>query len=190
MRWLLRNGKADRFAPASTLVGTRPGKWWQATDRAMKALGDQHSLQTLKHWVLPARCTVQPYWMPRTVITPCHFVERRALCARVRLLEARVPQSRVITGNLMMPGLLRLNCYGFSGMSRRYSVKSQSIVTERLLASAYDGGVCQHMSDAAGTMWLDVAKRDWSDTCCRLATYLVTRCPHYTKAANYWCFAT
>ncbi len=39
-------------------------------------------------------------------------------------------------------------------------------------------------------MWLDVAKRDWSDDMLQAATYLVTRCPHYTKAAKLLVLAT
>lgn len=40
-----------------------PEQWWQATDRAMKALAISILCRTLKHWVLPARCMEQPYWM-------------------------------------------------------------------------------------------------------------------------------
>ncbi|VFS61701.1 Xylulose kinase [Kluyvera cryocrescens] len=40
-----------------------PEQWWQATDRAMKGLGQQHSLQGCgKRWGLPGRCTVQLCW--------------------------------------------------------------------------------------------------------------------------------
>jgi activator of 2-hydroxyglutaryl-CoA dehydratase len=38
--------RKHRLASASAVVGTRPEQWWQATDRAMKALGEQHSCAT------------------------------------------------------------------------------------------------------------------------------------------------
>ena len=59
-----------------------PEQWWQATDRAMKALGDQHSLQDVK----ADRCTVQPYWMPSNGYYALPFcgttgaVRKSALC--------------------------------------------------------------------------------------------------------------
>ncbi len=40
-----------------------PEQWWQATDRAMKALGDQHSLQDVKALGIAARGMEQPYGM-------------------------------------------------------------------------------------------------------------------------------
>ncbi|STL19955.1 xylulose kinase [Escherichia coli] len=80
------------------------------------------------------------------------------------LLEARVPQSRVITGNLMMPGFTAPKLLWVQRHEPEdIPSNRQSIITERLLASAYDGEFASDMSDAAGTMWLDVAKRDWSD---------------------------
>lgn len=63
-----------------------PEQWWQATDRAMKALGDQHSLQDVKALGIAARCTVQPYWMPSNGYYALPFcgttgaVRKSALC--------------------------------------------------------------------------------------------------------------
>ncbi len=109
----------------------------------MKALGDQHSLQDVKALGIAARCTVQPYWMPSNGYYALPFVERRALCARVHFAGSASSASRVITGNLMMPGFTAPKLLWFSGMSRRYSVKSTKYYYRKLLASAYDGGVCQ-----------------------------------------------
>ncbi|MGC6745812.1 FGGY family carbohydrate kinase [Escherichia coli] len=64
-----------------------PEQWWQATDRAMKALGDQHSLQDVKSigYCRPdARSNLAG--CSATGVTPCHFigttgaVRKSALC--------------------------------------------------------------------------------------------------------------
>lgn len=63
-----------------------PEQWWQATDRAMKIRAISILCRTLKHWVLPARCTVQPYWMPSNGYYALPFcgttgaVRKSALC--------------------------------------------------------------------------------------------------------------
>lgn len=46
------------------------------------------------------------------------------------------------------------------------------------------GEFASDMSDAAGTMWLDVAKRDWSDVMLQACDLSRDRCPHYMKAAK------
>ncbi len=48
-------------------------------------------------------------------------------------------------------------------MSRRFSVRWRRSYCKRLSAFSHDGDFASDMSDAAGTMWLDVAKRDWSE---------------------------
>lgn len=39
-----------------------PEQWWLATDRAIKALGEQHSLRDVKPSALPGKCTARRYW--------------------------------------------------------------------------------------------------------------------------------
>ncbi|HDE3076221.1 TPA: xylulokinase, partial [Escherichia coli] len=80
------------------------------------------------------------------------------------LLEARVPQSRVITGNLMMPGFTAPKLLWV----QRHEPEIFRQIDKVLLPKDYlrlrmTGEFASDMSDAAGTMWLDVAKRDWSD---------------------------
>lgn len=40
-----------------------PEQWWQVTDRAMRTWVSSILCETLKHWVLPGKCTVQLYLM-------------------------------------------------------------------------------------------------------------------------------
>jgi xylulokinase len=80
------------------------------------------------------------------------------------LLEARVPNSRDITGNLMMPGFTAPKLLWV----QRHEPEIFSQVAKVLLPKDYlrlrmTGDFASDMSDAAGTLWLDVAKRDWSD---------------------------
>ena len=77
-----------------------PEQWWQATDRAMKALGDQQSLQYVKAWSNLTGCST-------TGIAPCHFVERRALCARVHFAGS---ESSAITSDYRQPDDARIYC--------------------------------------------------------------------------------
>ncbi|GHD55219.1 xylulokinase [Jeongeupia chitinilytica] len=79
-------------------------------------------------------------------------------------LEALVPQSRQITGNLAMPGftapkLLWLQKYEPAIRARVDKV----LLPKDYIAFRLTGEFVSEMSDAAGTLWLDVAGRDWSD---------------------------
>ena len=101
-----------------------PEQWWQATDRAMKALGEQHSLRDVKALGIAGQ----------------------------------------ITGNLMMPGFTAPKLLWV----QRHEPEIFRQVAKVLLPKDYlrfrmTGDFASDMSDAAGTMWLDVAKRDWSE---------------------------
>ena len=78
-------------------------------------------------------------------------------------LEARVPASRDITGNLAMPGFTAPKLLWVA----RNEPEAFSRVAKVLLPKDYvrlrmTGEHVSEMSDAAGTLWLDVAARDWS----------------------------
>lgn len=75
-----------------------------------------------------------------------------------------MPQSRAITGNLMMPGFTAPKLLWV----QRHEPAVFRQVAKVLLPKDYlrlrmTGEFASDMSDAAGTMWLDVEKRDWSD---------------------------
>lgn len=79
-------------------------------------------------------------------------------------LEALVPTSRTITGNLMMPGftapkLLWLATHEPAVFSRIAKV----LLPKDYLRWRLSGDYASDLSDSAGTMWLDVARRDWND---------------------------
>jgi xylulokinase len=79
-------------------------------------------------------------------------------------LERREPSSRAITGNIMMPG--------FTAPKLLWVARHEPDIFRRtacvLLPKDYvrlclTGEKVSEMSDAAGTGWLDVARREWSD---------------------------
>jgi len=80
------------------------------------------------------------------------------------VLERKVPRSREITGNMMMPG--------FTAPKLLWVARHEPKIFERVrhvllpkdwLRWRLTGEFATDMSDAAGTLWLDVAGRDWSD---------------------------
>lgn len=79
-------------------------------------------------------------------------------------LEALVPASRAITGNLMMPGFTAPKLLWLA----RHEPAVFSRIAKVLLPKDYlrwrlSGDYASDLSDSAGTMWLDVGKRDWND---------------------------
>lgn len=80
-------------------------------------------------------------------------------------LEAAVPQSRAITGNLAMPGFTAPKLAWVRGHEPEVFAAVRTVLLPKdYVRLALTGDRASDMSDSAGTLWLDVAKRDWSDT--------------------------
>jgi xylulokinase len=79
------------------------------------------------------------------------------------LLESKVPRSRQITGNMMMPGLTAPKLLWVARHEPKiFEQVRQVLLPKDWLRWRMTGEFATDMSDAAGTLWLDVAKRDWS----------------------------
>ena len=142
-----------------------PEQWWQATDRAMKGLGQQHSLQGVKALGIAGQMHGATLLdKQQRVLRPAILWNDGRCAQECELLEAQVKTSRQITGNLMMPGFTAPKLLWV----QRHEPEIFRQVGKVLLPKDYlrlrmTGDFASDMSDAAGTMWMDVAKRDWSD---------------------------
>ena len=141
-----------------------PRHWWQATVRAVQAVpqgvraairavglsGQMHGATLLDAHDRPLRPAI--LWNDGRSAEECVELERRE------------PAARSITGNIMMPG--------FTAPKLLWVARHEPDVFRRtahvLLPKDYvrlclTGEHVSDMSDAAGTGWLDVGRREWSD---------------------------
>lgn len=152
-----------------------PDQWWSATDRAVKALGQQHSLREVKALGIAGQMHGATLLdEQQKVLRPAILWNDGRCGEECVMLENQVPQSRAITGNLMMPGFTAPKLLWV----QRHEPEIFNLIDKVLLPKDYlrlrmTGDFASDMSDAAGTMWLDVAKRDWSDV--MLAACKLTR---------------
>ena len=142
-----------------------PEQWWQATDRAIKGLSQLHSLQGVKSLGIAGQMHGATLLdKHQRVLRPAILWNDGRCAEECELLEAKVKTSRQITGNLMMPGFTAPKLLWV----QRHEPAIFSQIDKVLLPKDYlrlrmTGDFASDMSDAAGTMWMDVAKRDWSD---------------------------
>ncbi|QMR45616.1 xylulokinase [Citrobacter freundii] len=142
-----------------------PEQWWLATDRAVKALAQQHSLSEVKALGIAGQMHGATLLDEQQKVLRPAILWNDGRCAQeCEILENQVPESRGITGNLMMPGFTAPKLLWV----QRHEPDIFRQVDKVLLPKDYlrlrmTGEFASDMSDAAGTMWLDVAKRDWSD---------------------------
>jgi len=99
-----------------------------------------------------------------SVLRPCMLWNDGRAGAECAELEAALPELRRITGNIAMPGFTAPKL----AWVRRHEPEVFSATRRVLLPKAYlrlklSGEAVEEMSDASGTLWLDVAARDWSD---------------------------
>ena len=143
-----------------------PDDWWYATNLAMLALAQQQDLSAVKAIGLTGQMHGATLLDKQDhILRPAILWNDGRSAAECVELEKLVPNSREITGNLMMPG--------FTAPKLKWVDKHEPIVAERiskvLLPKDYlrlkmTGEHASDMSDASGTMWLDVAKRGWDNT--------------------------
>lgn len=141
-----------------------PQDWWNATNQAMQELASQYDLRAVKAIGLTGQMHGATLLdKSDNVLSPAILWNDGRSFAECTELEELVPNSREITGNLMMPG--------FTAPKLKWVDKHQPQIAEQvakvLLPKDYlrllmTGEYASDMSDASGTMWLDVAKRDWN----------------------------
>lgn len=140
-----------------------PADWWEATNKAVLELspdrrktvlavglsGQMHGATLLDAEDRPLRPAI--LWNDGRSAAEC--VE----------LEQAEPRSREITGNLAMPGFTAPKLLWVKKHEPEVFAKIEKVLLPkdyvRLLMT---GAYASDMSDSAGTLWLDVAKRAWS----------------------------
>lgn len=141
-----------------------PADWWNATQAAVLALpadlrarveavglaGQMHGATLLGADDRPLRPAI--LW---------NDGRSHAECAA---LEAAVPDLRAISGNIAMPGFTAPKLAWVRAHEPEIFAATRSVLLPkdyvRLLMT---GEKISDMSDSAGTLWLDVGRRDWSD---------------------------
>ena len=79
-------------------------------------------------------------------------------------LERRIPASRQITGNQMMPGFTAPKLLWVAKHEPQLFQRiSKVLLPKDYLRLRLTGEHASDMSDAAGMLWLDMARRDWND---------------------------
>ena len=142
-----------------------PDAWWRATDAAVRTLaargatrdvaaiglsGQMHGATLLDESLRPLRPAI--LWNDGRSAAEC------------KTLEAAAPESRRITGNLAMPGftapkLLWVRAHEPDVFARLRAV----LLPKDYVRLRMTGELATDVSDASGTLWLDVAKRRWSE---------------------------
>jgi xylulokinase len=144
-----------------------PADWWDGTRRALAALREKHPAD-----FAAVRGIGLSGQMHGAVLLDAHdnvlrpailWNDMRAVdeCAE---LTARAPQLHRVAGNLAMPGFTAPKLLWVARHEPQIFRETACVLLPKdYLRLRLTGGKVSDPSDAAGTLWLDVAKRDWSD---------------------------
>ena len=141
-----------------------PGDWWTATEAAVLALPDN-----LRSGIVAIGLAGQMHGATMLgaddrPLRPAILWNDGRSFAECAELEASVPDLRQIAGNIAMPGFTAPKLAWVRQHEPDLFAQVQTVLLPkdyvRLLMT---GEKASDLSDSAGTLWLDVAARDWSD---------------------------
>ncbi|MEJ5976891.1 xylulokinase [Novosphingobium sp. PS1R-30] len=150
--------------PQATWSEQTPDDWWAAVDIAVRLLDAATRLQVTCIGLAGQMHGATLLGADDRPLRPAILWNDGRSFAECEELEAREPRSRAITGNVAMPG--------FTAPKLAWVRKHEPALFEQirtvLLPKDYvrlrmTGDKASDLSDSAGTLWLDVAARDWSD---------------------------
>jgi len=143
-----------------------PADWWDATLRSLDALAGKHPTEMAA--VRGIGLSGQQHGAvlldaQDKVLRPAILWNDVRCVAECATFEADFPTSHEITGNLAMPGFTAPKLIWV----REHEPETFKATRTVLLPKAWvrlmlSGEKIEDMSDAAGTLWLDVAARRWS----------------------------
>lgn len=144
-----------------------PEDWWQATLSALQALKDNHPSE----FAAVRGIGLAGQMHGATLLDDSGSVLRPAIlwndgrsAAECAEIEQREPRSRGITGNIAMPGFTAPKLNWVANHEPEIFAKTAKVLLPKdYVRYRMSGDFLSDMSDAAGTLWLDVAGRGWSD---------------------------
>jgi xylulokinase len=141
-----------------------PATWLDAADAVMRALGAKVSLDAVRGIGLSGQMHGATLLDANgEVLRPCILWNDTRSAVEAAALDAD-PRFRALTGNIVFPGFTAPKLVWV----RNHEPSTFARVAKILLPKDYlrlwlTGEAVADMSDAAGTSWLDVRRRDWSD---------------------------
>jgi xylulokinase len=144
-----------------------PADWWSACDAAMQRLAAQHP-QAMRQ-VQAIGLSGQMHGA--VLLGADHAVLRPAILwndgrsgAECRELEQACPRLHALAGNLAMPGFTAPKLQWVRRHEPALFEQTKLVLLPKdWLRLQLTGEAVSEMSDASGTLWLDVGQRRWSD---------------------------
>jgi xylulokinase len=145
-----------------------PQDWWSATVAALGQLRAAHP----KDFAAVRGLGLSGHMHGATLLDAQNRVLRPAILwndgrshAQCAELERRAPNSREITGNIAMPGFTAPKLMWVEQHEPELFRRTARVLLPKdFVRLQLTGEAVSDMSDSAGTLWLDVAKREWSET--------------------------
>jgi xylulokinase len=140
-----------------------PDAWWRATLAAVQGLG--RPLGDLRGIGLSGQMHGAVCLDAEDrVIRPAILWNDGRAAAECAELEAACPRSRAIAGNIAMPGFTAPKLLWLRAHEPETFAHTECVLLPKdWLRLKLTGHHVSEMSDASGTLWLDVGARDWSD---------------------------
>jgi xylulokinase len=141
-----------------------PATWLDAADAAMQALAGQASLAQVRGIGLSGQMHGATLLDGNdAVLRPCILWNDTRSAQEAAVLDAD-PRFRALTGNIVFPGFTAPKLAWVAKHEPEIFAKTTLVLLPKdYLRLWLTGEAVAEMSDAAGTSWLDVGKRDWSD---------------------------
>lgn len=144
-----------------------PEDWWRATNAAIAALRTKAPVA----WAAVRTIGLSGQMHGASLLDAQDRVLRPAIlwndtrsAAQCETLMARLPALPALAGNLAMPGFTAPKLLWVAENEPDVFARVASVLLPKdYLRLRLTGEKVSEMSDAAGTLWLDVARRDWSD---------------------------
>lgn len=178
LKALLLNDRHQVLATAhAPLTVQRPQPLWSEQDPASWWLALQQVMDTLQATQPKALARLQGVGLSGQmhgavlmdaqgeVLRPAILWNDGRSAAQCEQLTAHVPEMSRITGNLAMPGFTAPKLLWVRSHEPALFARMRRVMLPKdWLRWQLTGEAVSDMSDAAGTLWLDTALRDWSDT--------------------------
>lgn len=155
-----------------------PDSWWTATEKVFDGLAAKHKKEFAATWGIGLSGHMHGATLLDQAdrpLRPCILWNDGRSSAEAAELNAR---SEVVTGNLAMPGFTAPKLLWVKRHEPEIFARLRTVLLPkdyvRLLLT---GGKASDMSDSAGTLWLDTAKRDWSTEMLRLTSLDLSHMP-------------